>query len=183
MKNKWEKISEEVIHKNPWWTYKHDKYRLPNNKEGDYYYVSILPGSIIIPILKIEDEIKIIMIKQFRYLADDYSVEFPMGGMKEGQTIEECALAELEEETGYKAKKLEFISKFFPYKGLAKDITNVFIARDLERTQVDFDETEEIEVLLKNPEEVDDLMRAGEISNGQMLAAWMLSREKIINNE
>lgn len=179
---KWEKISEETIHKNPWWTYKHDKYVLPGGEEGDYYYVNISPGSIIIPILEEQNKTKIIMIKQFRYLFKDYSIEFPMGGKKESQTQEECASAELEEETGYRANKIEFIGKFFPIAGFSNDVSNIFIARDLIKTETHFDETEEIEILIKTPEEIDDLMKNGKISSGQMMAAWMFVRNKIINN-
>lgn len=177
---KWEKISEETIHKNPWWTYKHDKYVLPNGKEGDYYYVFIVPGATIIPVLNSDGEDKkIIMIKQFRYLSNKYSIEFPMGGKKEGQTIEECALAELEEETGYKAKKIELIGNFFPYEGLAKDVSNIFIAENLQKTEAKPDESEEIEILIKTPKEIDVMIGNGEILSGQMIAAWHLAKNKI----
>ncbi|OGF21197.1 hypothetical protein A2316_03450 [Candidatus Falkowbacteria bacterium RIFOXYB2_FULL_38_15] len=168
------------MHKNPWWTYKHDKYFLPSGKEGDYY-ANISPGSIIIPILEDQNKTKIIMIKQFRYLFKDYSIEFPMGGKKESQTQEECALAELEEETGYKAKKIEFVGKFFPAMGFSKDVSNIYIARDLVKTKTNFDETEEIETLIKTPKEIDKMMENGEIINGEIIATWILVRNKIIN--
>lgn len=179
---KWEKISGEIIHENPWWAYKHDKYKLPNGKEGDYYYMDISPAAIIIPVMEEGKEIKIVMIKQYRYLTQSYSIEFPMGGKKESQTIEECARAELEEETGYKTNQLEFVCKFFPYEGLSKDVSNVFIARDLVKSETKLDETEEIEILIKSPKEIDEMMERGEIHNGEMFAAWLLARKKIINN-
>ena len=179
---KWEKISEEVVYTNPWWTYKHDKYILPNEKVGDYYYVDICPGSIVIPILDEENEVKIVMAKQYRYLVKNFSIEFSMGGKKENQTQEECALAELEEETGYKANKIEFVGKFFPAMGFSKDVSSIYMARDLVKTKINFDETEEIEVLIKTPKGIDKIIENGEISNGQTLVAWMLVRNKIINN-
>jgi ADP-ribose pyrophosphatase len=174
---KWEKLSEEILHKNPWWTYKHEKYVLPNGKEGDYYYMHTNGGASIIPVL---DDGRIIMTKQWRYLFKRENIEFPIGGLKENQSYEEAARTELEEEVGYKIGELSLIGEMSSCKGLVDELIKVFLAKNLKKTKSHPDETEEIEILLKTPEEIDKMIETNEIWDGQVLAAWALARKYFI---
>lgn len=171
---KWQKLSEEILHKNPWYDYKHDKCRLPNGRKGDYYYVHVNGAGMTIPIL---DNEHVIMIKQHRYLMDQDSIEFPGGQSKEGQTYEEGACTELEEETGYRAGELKLVGKFAPYKGISDEITKVYIAKNLKKIKSRPDETEEFEILIKTPKEIDEMIEKGEIWDGQTIVAWCLARK------
>jgi len=174
---KWKKLSEEIVHKNPWWTYKHDKYVLPNGKEGDYYYMHTFGGVLMVPVL---DDGQIVMIKQWHYLFGRDSIEFPRGGVKENQSYEEAARAELEEEVGYKIGELSLVGEMGPCNGLVDELMKVFLAKKLEKTKSHPDETEEIEVLFKTPEEIDKMVETNEIWDGETLAAWALVRKYLI---
>ena len=174
---KWEKLSEEILHKNPWWTYKHEKYVLPSGKEGDYYYMHTPGGALVIPVL---DDGRIVMVRQWHYLFKQESIEFPRGGVKEGQSYEEAARAELEEETGYKVRELRLIGKMASCIGLVDELMKVFLAKKLEKTKSHPDETEEIEILFKTPEEIDKMIETNEIWDGQVLAAWAMARKYFI---
>jgi ADP-ribose pyrophosphatase len=171
---KWKKLSEEILHKNPWYEYRHDKYKLPNGKESDYYYVRVRGGGVVIPLL---DSKRIILVKQYRYLMDRDSIEFPNGQRKIGQTCEQGAQTELEEEAGYQAGKLELVGQCAPYNGISDEITNVYLATELKKTKSHPDETEEIEILIKTPKEIDKMIETGKIWDGQMIAAWCLARK------
>ena len=46
----WKKISSEDKFKNPWWTYRLDKYQLPNGKKGEYHYMHTGGSCFMIPI-------------------------------------------------------------------------------------------------------------------------------------
>lgn len=170
---KWEKLSEEIIHKNPWWTYKHDKFKLPNGKEGDYYYMHSFGGIIMVPVL---DDGRIIMVRQYRYLFDRDCIEFPAGGVKEGQTFEEAGRAELEEETGHNGS-LKLVGEFAPFVGFSKELLRVFLVTDLEKTESHPEETEGIEVLFRTPEEIDKMVETNEIWGGETMAAWAMVRK------
>lgn len=171
---KWEKLSEETLHKNPWWTYKHDKFKLSNGKEGDYYYMHTPGGALTIPVL---DDGRIVMVRQWHYLFKRESIGFPRGGVKENQSYEEAARAELEEEAGYKVGELRLIGEMAPCIGLVDELMKVFLVNKLEKTKNHPDETEEIEILLKTPEEIDKMVETNEIWDGQILAAWALARK------
>lgn len=170
---KWEKLSEEVLHKNPWWTYKHDKFKLPNGKEGDYYYFDNPGGSMMVPIL---DDGRIILVKQYRYLFDKDGIEFCVGGIEEGRTPEETARVELEEEIGYQGD-FKFIGEFASSQGFSKELIRVFLVANLQKVKSHPEETEEIEILFRTPEEIDKMIESNEIWGGETMAAWAMARK------
>lgn len=174
---KWKKLSTEVVHKNPWWECWHDRFRLPNGKEGDYYYMHVSGVSVAIPIL---GDGRIILVREYRYIFDQDCIEFPSGGREEGDDFEKTTREELEQEAGYMAGKLELVGQFTPYRGLSDEWGKVYIAADLKKTKNRLEETEEIEVLFKTPEEIDAMIESNEIWDGETLAAWCLARKRVI---
>ena len=173
-----EKISEEVIHSNPWWEYKHDKFRLANGQEGDYYYGEIPGSTIIIPIT---DDGHLILIVQYRYLRDRKGVEFPGGGLKKDETPGDGAARELAEEIGKQSSDLIKIGSFEALKGVFKDTVHIFIARELENIPSPQPEaTEDIEIIYRRPDEFEDMIKRGEIWDGETLAAWAIIRDNLL---
>lgn len=173
-----DKESTEIIHSNPWWQYKHDKYLLPNGQEGDYYYGET-PGSGCAMIIPVFDDGRLLLTTQYRYLRDRKSVEFPCGGLlSTEESPAEAAARELLEETGYGSSDFIKIGIFDALNGLFKDTTHVFVARELIQLNLpSLDETEDIEVICRRLDEFDEMVKRGEIWDGQTLAAWALARD------
>jgi ADP-ribose pyrophosphatase len=125
----WETLSTEVLNENPWTKFIHDEYVLPNGKKGDYYYMKTPVCSImIVPVLP---NGKIALVKQFRYLFQKESIEFPAGHGENGTSVLEMAKRELEEETGYRAETWKELPSVAPSIGLLKDMLTSFVATDL----------------------------------------------------
>jgi ADP-ribose pyrophosphatase len=61
-----------------------------------------------------------LIIKQFRPPLDSFCIEFPAGLVDEGETVEEAALRELKEETGYSGK----LTSITPIIGNDPGLTN-----------------------------------------------------------
>lgn len=171
------KISEEVIHQNPWWTYKHDKYEKPNGEEGDYYYGVLNGNAMIIPVLP---DGRLIMVVQHRYISQKLSTEFPCGGRVGDDTFTEAAKKELLEETGCTATEFIKVGSFQGLNGVIDDECHVFIAHVDECAAQKLDDTEEIEVLYRRADEIDDMIRRNDIWDGQTMAAWALARSNFI---
>ncbi|MBI2436238.1 MAG: NUDIX hydrolase [Candidatus Magasanikbacteria bacterium] len=165
------KISEEILHENPWWKYKHDIYERPNGSEGDYFYAETPGVVMIVPVLP---DGRIVLTLQHRYLVDKQSIEFPGGGIPEGMAPSEAAVQELLEETGCTAKEMVKIGEFEPDAGFVRDRCHVFLAHIISQSKQQLDETEEIELLYRLPEEVDDMIRKNEIWDGETMATWSL---------
>lgn len=173
---KWKKISEEILFKNPWWIYKKDEIELPNGKKGEYHYVYTNGASMIIPAL---DDGKFLMVKQYRYLNNKESLEFPCGGVKDGQTYEDTAKHELCEEAGFSAGKMQFIGEFNPYNGVTNEICRVYIASQLKPVDSIPDETEEFEKFNLSLEEIDKKIANNEIWDGMTITAWTLAKKML----
>jgi ADP-ribose pyrophosphatase len=172
---RWKKLSESVLFKNPWWTYKRDHFELPTGKSGEYHYVHTNGASMIIPIM---DDGKILTVKQYRYLCEKESIEFPCGSVKDGSTFDETARHELSEETGYAAKRLSLVGEFNPYNGVTDEICHVYVARELQHVGGTPDETEEFELLPLLADEIDKLVRDGTMWDGMSLAAWAIVKSR-----
>lgn len=172
-------IFSEIIHSNPWWTYKHDRHVLPNGVEADYFYAETHGNAMVVPVL---DDGRLVLVTQYRYLGDKPSTEFPCGGVKSDESPLEAASRELLEETGYASEELIKAGAFEGLNSLAKDTSHLFVAFELEKkSDPNPESTEIMEVMLRRPDELDDMIKRGEIWNGQTLAAWAMVRENIIS--
>jgi ADP-ribose pyrophosphatase len=168
-------LTSENRYINPWWIYKVDKYLFPNGVEGEYHYVYTSGSAFIIPVT---DDGKLIMVNQYRYLNDRFSLEFPGGGIKAGQKPTDVARKELVEETGFDGD-FEFIGVFNPFNGVTNELCHVFIARGLKKSnEFKKDESEEFEIHILSVEEVEEKIKSNEIYDGMTMAAWALVKHK-----
>jgi len=171
--SRWRKKSGQVLFKNPWWTYIRDETILPNGTQGEYHYVHTVGSSCIVPLLP---NGRVVLVNQYRYLADRESLELPCGGVKEGRSYEDTAVQELAEEAGYRAADWRPVGEFNPCNGVTDEMCRVFIARNLVAVQATPDETEEFERVFLTPDEVDARILSGVIWDGMSIAAWTIAR-------
>jgi len=112
------------------------------------------------------------------------SIEFPGGGIEPGIDLVENARRELYEETGCIADDMLKVGMFEPANGYAKDLAHVFIARVAEmRSLPESDASEEFEVLIRRPDEIDRMVRNNEIWDGTTLAAWAMVRHHFFKEQ
>ncbi len=159
------------IEQNPYWEYRLDHYTTRDGKEHPYYYVHTRGSVMIIPIT---DDGRLVMIRQFRYLWQQESIEFPGGGVPDGATPEQQAHRELQEEAGYAAGTLSFLGTYNPMNGVTDERCYVFVARQLHAVAKAVDPGEETAPLLVTAEELTARIADGTIWDGMTLAAWAL---------
>ena len=61
----------------------------------------------------------------------EHSWQFPQGGIKKGETPEQAMLRELEEETGYRAARMEDLGEFYSSPGMVTESYSLFRAHGL----------------------------------------------------
>jgi ADP-ribose pyrophosphatase len=172
----WKKLSESIVFKNPWWTYKKDSFELPSGKRGEYHYVYTNGSSMILPIM--EDGM-ILLVNQYRYVLNRESLEFPCGGVKAGSTHDQTAHHELLEETGYTATTMTSAGEFNPYNGVTVEMCRVYVASGLQYVGARPDETEEFEIVRTTPAEIDARIASGLIWDGMTIAAWVIAKSRL----
>lgn len=88
------------------------------------------PGAVAV--LAIDDEQRVLLIRQYRHPVRSYLWEIPAGLMDiTGESFEQAARRELLEETGYEARHLEPLISFFTTPGGNTEAIEVFLARGL----------------------------------------------------
>ena len=99
----------------------------------------------VVAVLAIDDD-EAILVNEFRYPVG-YVLEIPAGTVDKGETPLKCAKRELLEETGYKAKKIEHLIRFFPKLGYNTQIIDCYVATELVKiSEPNLDENELITV-------------------------------------
>ncbi|MEM1583221.1 MAG: NUDIX hydrolase [Nitrososphaerota archaeon] len=120
------------------------------------------PGAVAILPLISED--KVILVNQYRYPIGRWILEVPAGTLKEGESPEECALRELEEEVGYKARRLKKMLTIYPSPGYSTEVIHIYLASGLEKSTQRLEEDEQITIVeLGLDEAIKELSRNGEV--------------------
>ncbi len=175
MLSKLNKISSKILYQNPWWKYCYDNYTQPDGSHGEYHYVETNGSTMIIP-RTINNTF--VLIRQYRYLNQRESLEFPGGGIKEKNSPIENAVEELAEETGFKPGRMEELGIFNPFNGVTNEMCHVFLAQDLEKESAEPDQSEEFEIEELDMEMIYKYIETGELWDGMTLASLMLYQSK-----
>ena len=131
--------------------------------------VVVHPGAVtILPLL---DDGRIVLIRNQRLTIGQELLELPAGTLEPGEPPRDCALRELEEETGYRADTISPLCEFYTTPGICTERMWVFVARDLTHTQQNLQGAEQIRVCVLTIDEVRRMLRAGEIEDGKTIAA------------
>ena len=136
----WKKLTSRELFRNPWWSYRMDTVELPGGREGEYHYVHTGGSVMLVPV---RSDGRIVMVRQFRYLDNRVSLEFPAGGVREGEDPDAIAHKELVEETGFDGA-IERIGYFNPCNGIVDESARVPGARSFRLNALHRDDTEEI---------------------------------------
>lgn len=116
-------------------------------------------------------EDKILLVKQYRISVDKIIYEVPAGMIEHDENPKDAALRELEEETGYRAKNIEYLTEFYSTPGFCTEKLSIFYAKDLEFVGQNLDEDENLEVVEMPLEEAMSMIKSGEIMDGKTISS------------
>ncbi|KAI4453399.1 aspartyl/lysyl-trna synthetase [Holotrichia oblita] len=148
---------------------------LPDGREAVREVVLHTQAAAVLPV---DNEGKIIFVRQYRHPARAMVLEIPAGVFdSEEETPETCALRELEEETGYKAGKLTYLFPIYSTIGFCNEIIHIFIAEDLIESSTNYDEDEFITLERYNACEAVDMVFKGKIVDSKTMLAILSYKE------
>lgn len=128
-------------------------------------------------ILPFVDKRHILLLRQFRYAAQGDLWEIPAGTLEPGERPLTCAKRELEEETGFRAKKWRYLTRFLPAPGISDEWMTMYKAEQLEAGRKNLDHDEWIEHEVVTLERARILVRRGNIRDAKTIAAILWAFE------
>jgi len=129
--------------------------------------VVVHPGAVVI--LPLLEDGSVVLIRNYRDCVESWLYELPAGTLEPKETPEECALRELEEETGYRASRLERLCEFYTTPGICTERMRAFVARGLTAGRMRLTGSELIQVAVTPADEVRRMLRDGVIEDGKTL--------------
>lgn len=115
----------------------------------------------------------VILVRQYRYAADGWLLEVPAGKLDRGESPEDCALREVEEETGYKVGRLDPLGWIFTTPGFTDERIWLFRGTDLERGTQQLQSNELLEVVTLPLDEAVRAAADGKIRDSKSVCALL----------
>jgi ADP-ribose pyrophosphatase len=128
-------------------------------------------------IVPFTSENEILVIRSYRHLVDSTQLEVPSGYIEDGESPDQAARRELQEETGYDAKKIISIGYYTLDYTMFEQKGNVFVAYDLVNNNIDgkskqaLGKMEKIETDIITVDEIKLLLYEGKILNAASIVA------------
>lgn len=112
-----------------------DTVRFPNGSTGELDMIRHPGASAVVPFLSAPDgeDPQILLLKQYRYAAEQYLYEVPAGRLEPGEDPRDCAIRELREEAGCSAERLEHLTTIYTTPGFTDERIHLYMASGLER--------------------------------------------------
>jgi ADP-ribose pyrophosphatase len=170
------KIDEELIYEGRVFDLVRSRFSLSDGKEHNFDLVRHAGAVVIVPV----DELgRLWFVRQFRIGAEQTLLELPAGLLEEGESVEDCATREVQEEIGMAPGKLEALGSFYMVPGYSTEKMHAFLATGLYDAPLPGDEDEYIERQALPVGEVFRMVRAGEIQDGKTLAALFMAQPQL----
>ncbi|MDE3063965.1 MAG: NUDIX hydrolase, partial [Acidobacteriota bacterium] len=134
-------------------------------------------GSVVILALdrsKNKKDPWIVVERQYRHAANQFLWELPAGKLDPGEEPLAGAQRELEEETGYRAKRWKPLVEYFASPGFLGESMKVFLAEGLIPGDAHPEEDEEIELRLVKLSDAVKMIEQGAILDGKTLTSVLL---------
>lgn len=152
-----------------------DTVRFPNGTIGELEMIRHPGASAVVPFLSdpTGDDPELLLIRQYRYAAEQYLYEVPAGRLDANEAPDACARRELREETGCEASRVEHLFTMYTTPGFTDEKIYLFMAVGLTRGEDSREPDEFIEVETMRLSRALSLVERGEIQDAKTALALL----------
>jgi ADP-ribose pyrophosphatase len=144
--------------------------RLPDGRIAEREV--ILHGGAV-AMIPLHPDGQVTLVRQYRLPTERELLEIPAGGLEPGETPQECAARELQEEVGLYPSKLTSLGGVFLAPAYSTEYIHLYIAQDMTPSKLAGDDDEFLEVVTLPFEEALDRIDSGEIVDAKSIAALL----------
>jgi len=124
--------------------------------------------------MPVDDRRRILMVRQYRLPARAYMWELPAGRLDPGEKSLTAAKRELEEETGYHARRWKKLISFYPSPGFVSEKMTIFVATDLTAGEARPMDDERIQCKWFSAKQVEQMIHSNKIRDGKTIIGYLV---------
>jgi len=125
----------------------------------------------------------VLMISEYAAGMDRYELSFPKGKIDSGESMIDAANRELQEETGFGARKLTHIHSMTIAPGYLGHTTHIILAEDLYPSSLNGDEPETIDVSEWKFSQLPELLEREDFTEARSIAAFYYVRDLTLQSQ
>ncbi len=146
---------------------------------GDVVTYDIVEHKGAASMVAVDQDGKILMVRQYRTAIGKESLELPAGGINPGEDTKTCAIRETEEETGLRPKDANHLIDVFTSVGFCNEKIYIYYSNSLESSKQNLDEDEYVNVERYTIEELVQLIQEGKIEDSKSVAGILAYKSKM----
>ena len=152
--------------------------RFSNGVERTYERLRGKAGGLgAVMIVAMSDDENVVLVEEYCAGTESYELSLPKGLIDPGEDALQAANRELQEEAGFGAHSLEFITELSLSPGYMSQRIGVVLARDLYPSRLPGDEPEQMRVETVSLRSLLGLLEHPQFSEGRALAAMYVVRD------
>lgn len=176
MAEEFKRLNRELVYHGAIVDFYKDTVQVPNGNVVEWDYIGHKGAAAVVPV---REDGKLLMVRQYRNALDRYTLEIPAGGLNgSDEPTRDAAARELEEETGYRSDELEWLITIRTTVAFCNEKIDIYMAKNLIRTEQHLDEDEFINVEAYSIEELTQMIMEGKIEDSKTIAAIMCYKDK-----
>lgn len=168
----WSAVVVDTVASNPYFSVRAQDVTVPDGSKLRYHTIHF-PNVAVGIVARRGTEF--LLIRQYRFIIDEYVWAIPSGGAAAGEPLEKAALRELQEETGHVAARIEPLLTCYASYGCSDQRFEIFLAEEVRATDAPLDHNEVIEARWFTRDEVRELVENNGIVDNLSLSPILLA--------
>jgi ADP-ribose pyrophosphatase len=173
--NSWTLLDSRTIADYEFVRLREDWYRFePTGAEAPFVVCDSADWVLVIALTSDE---QVVLVRQYRHGVREVVLEVPGGIVDKEESLEQAAMRELREETGFTAERVRLLGTMMPNPAINSACCHVALAEGCHRTdEPSPDPFEQFEVLVRPLAQVSEMIRTGELRHALVIAAFGLMK-------
>ena len=150
----------------------------PNGKAATREIVVHKGAAAVVPVF---EDGTTLLVRQHRVAVDRVTLEIPAGKLdRADEDPLDCAVRELEEETGLQAEAMTLLTSVLTTPGFCTEKIGIYLAQGLSQGRTHPDEDEFLDLVRMPLDEAVELVMRGDIRDGKTICGLLMAREVLL---